>query len=97
MGNGHHISLGVDPILGLNSSFLLFEDLRLFLEDVGLHTLRDAFFVNQAAPRLSYCLSSDGLNLGGRWKKEWDEYISSLTHGGITLKDSFDSLRWMHN
>ena len=37
------------------------------------------------------------MNLGGRWKKEWDEYIFDLSHGGITLKDSIDSLRLMHN
>ena len=89
--------LGVDPIVGLNSSILLSEDLWLFLEDVHLHTLKNAFFENQADPRLSCWITLEALNLGGRWKVEWDEYIDGLSHGGISLYDSFDSLCWMHN
>ena len=39
VGNGSAIRLGVDPIIGLGSTFLLPCDLRDYLEDYGICTL----------------------------------------------------------
>ena len=45
----------------------------------------------------SYWLSADDLELGGVWKYEWNNYMSSLNHRGIRLKDTSGSLLWTHN
>ena len=42
VGNGQKIRLGVDPIAGLNSSYLLSEDLRDYLVDYGISNLAEA-------------------------------------------------------
>ena len=42
MGNGKDIKIGVDPIAGLNSDFVLPRDLRAYLEDFGISSLADA-------------------------------------------------------
>ena len=42
--------------------------------------------------RKSYWLSAEDLDLGGRWKIEWDCYIKGLTEGGIKLSDHMDKL-----
>ena len=39
VGNGWKIRLGVDPIAGLNSSYLLSKDLRVYLADYGITNL----------------------------------------------------------
>ena len=46
VGNGHSIRIGVDLIAGLNSDFVLPEDLRSYLEDYGITTLNDAQISN---------------------------------------------------
>ena len=42
VGNGRAIRLGLDPIVGQGSSFLLLLDLREYLEDYGICTLDQA-------------------------------------------------------
>ena len=42
MGNGLKIRLGVDLIAGLNSQYLLFEELRDYLNDLGISNLAQA-------------------------------------------------------
>ena len=54
VGNGLNIILGVDPVVGQNSSYLLSEDLREYLEDYGLLTLRDANNGNAVSHSHSY-------------------------------------------
>ena len=39
VGNGQKIRLGIDPIAGMNSSYLLSEDLRGYLADYGITNL----------------------------------------------------------
>ena len=39
VGNGKDILIGVDPIIGAPSSYILLEELRLFLEDLDIGTL----------------------------------------------------------
>ena len=39
MGNGLKIKVGVDPIAGINSLHLLSEDLRDYLNDMGISFL----------------------------------------------------------
>ena len=39
VGNGSEVRVGADPIVGLGCSFILSDDLRLYLEDYGICTL----------------------------------------------------------
>ena len=89
--------LGVELVAGQNSYFLLSEDIHDYLEDYDLLTLSNASIEDVVSQRNSYWLSLEDINLGGKWNTEWDEYISGLSQGGIRLKESLDSLLWMHN
>ena len=42
VGNGSEVRVGADPIVGLGCSFILSDDLRLYLEDYGICTLNQA-------------------------------------------------------
>ena len=42
MGNGLKIKVGVDPIAGNNSQYLLSEELRDYLNDLGISYLAQA-------------------------------------------------------
>ena len=77
-GNGLRIKLGVDLIIGLDSFHILLEDLREYSKDYGLLTLQDAQNMKFGLNRLSYWITSKDLELGGRWKAEWDFYIKEL-------------------
>ena len=35
--------------------------------------------------------------MGGIWKAKWTGYINGLSHGGIRLNETQDTLLWMHN
>ena len=66
VGNGSAIRLGVDPVVGMGSSFILPRDLRDYLEDYGICTLAQAR--NQTSFALGYWFSVDELDLQGDWK-----------------------------
>ena len=42
IGNGKNIKVGIDPIAGVFSEYILPEDLRMYLEDYGILNLSDA-------------------------------------------------------
>ena len=42
VGNGREIRVGPDPIVGMDSSYILSAELRLYLEDYGISTLDQA-------------------------------------------------------
>ena len=95
VGNGSSIRLGVDPIVGLGSSFLLPHDLRDYLEDYGICTLDHAR--NQTPFAKSYWFSVDDLDLQGDWKIIWENFTRGLEFGRIRLSEHYDSLLWSHN
>ena len=95
VGNGSSIRLGVDPIIGLGSSFLLPHDLQDYLEDYGICSLEHA--QNQTPHAQNYWFSADDLELQGEWRILWDNYIRGLEFGRIRLSDNCDSLLWTHN
>ena len=90
-GNGQSIKLGIDPIIGLESFHFLSEDLREYLRDYGIHTLQDARNEGLGLNCQSYCTPVD-LELGGRWKVEWDDFINNLLQGGLRLSYQPDKL-----
>ena len=95
VGNASNIHLGVDPVVGMGSSYFLSEDLRAYLEDYGIQTLAQAR--NETCFASGYWFNADDLDLCGDWKFVWDQYIRGLEYSRIRLKDSRDSLLWSYN
>ena len=93
MGNGKSISIGVDPIAGLNSVFVLPEYLRAYLEDYGISSLAYAHYWGTGD---KYCLTAEDLDLDGSWKELWTNYINGLSHGCIRIVNNIDTLVWMY-
>ena len=96
-GNDKSIKIGIDPIAGLTSDYILPEDLRLYLEDYGISYLSNAHNWGFATTSAGYWLTVDELYLGGHWKTVWTQYINGLRHGGICIGDETDTLVWMFN
>ena len=69
VGDGLKIRLGVDPIAGLETSYILLVDLREYLADYGISWLAQAHKLDGLAIGYNGCLSAHDLDLGG----EWDE------------------------
>ena len=65
-GNGRSICIGVDPIVGINSEFILPEDLRIYLFEYGITTLYDAQFFDSGQQH--WLLATD-LDLDGSLKE----------------------------
>ena len=97
VGYGNKIRLGIDLIVGLNYSFILSKDLRSYLVDYGICILNNAQNEEGGRDSRSYWLSAEDLELEGIWKEEWTGYINGLSQGGIRLKETQDTLLWMHN
>ena len=96
-GNGKNIKVGIDPIAGVSSDYTLLEDLRLYLEDYGIHTLSDVLNRRVSTSSTDYWLSADALELGGLCKEAWSNYIKGLQHGGIRISNTPDTLVWIFN
>ena len=92
VGDGENILLGIDPIVGSQSSFSLLEDLRSYLEDMNICTLSQA--QNSLHNAQSYWLTADDLDLGGSYKITWNAYIEGLSGAGICLTNRLDELVW---
>ena len=58
--------MGLDPVIGLGSSFSLPYDLRDYLEDYGITSLAQAR--NYSLDARTYWLTIEDLDLGGEWK-----------------------------
>ena len=93
-GNGESIKIGMDPISGMDSSFVLPYDLRIYLEDYGITTLAQAR--NYSNEARNYWLSTVDLDLGGIWYSLWNNYVRGLEYGRIRLKSSPDHLLWTY-
>ena len=79
VGDGLSIKLGINPIIGMDSHFILSDDLRDYLNHYGLTTLHHIQNLGDGLSTTLYWLSTEDLDLGGRWKMEWDCYIKGLT------------------
>ena len=95
VGNGLNIRLGVDPIAGLNAQYLLFEDLRDYLADLGITKLAQAQNLEVYGHEFNCWYTASYLNLGDDWVLQWSTYVKFLSHGGIRIGNSEDTLLWM--
>ena len=87
VGNGKRIRLGVDPIAGMNSSFVLSKGLMDYLIDFRISTLDQARNLGVGTNSQTYWLSAADLDLRGISKEQWTDYVKGLSHGCIRLKD----------
>ena len=71
MGNGLKIRLGVDPLAGHNSMYLLSAELRDYLHDLGISTLAQAQNLNGCGLDGSNWYTDSDLYLGREWADQW--------------------------
>ena len=97
MGRGDNIQIGIDPIVGMENSFILSPSLVSYLDDYGIFTLDQISVKNFANGYGVHWLSAEELELGGPWKKEWDSYIHSLKSLGIKPNAKENAWAWYFN
>ena len=95
MGNGLKIRVGIDPIAGHNSQYILSEELREYLTDLGITYLAQAHNLDGCGLGGTHWYSASDLLLGGEWASQWTSYVNGLSHGGIRIGLSEDRLLWM--
>ena len=95
VGNGVDIWIGIDPVIGVSSTFLLPEGLRSYLEDLDIKTLTQAH--NTLLDSQQYWYSAEELYLDGEWKEAWNTYMRNLVLSGIRLTTQPDSMVWEYN
>ena len=95
VGHGHDILLGVDPVMGNHASLPFSDELRTYLEDLGISTLAQAH--NTFFDAQQYWYTADDLYLEGEWKIVWNTFIKGLNLCGIRLTSEPDSLIWDYN
>lgn len=96
VSSGEKIVVGMDPIAGCDSDFIMFHDTLNYLKEIGYTSLSQI-----RNPRLgyggSYWYSAKDLGLVGTRQLEWEHYISRLEATGISLSNSMDKLIWFGN
>ena len=97
MGTGLKIRVGIDPIAGLNSQYILFEELREYLTDLGITYLAQAHNQDGCGLDGTVWYSASDLLLGGVWAEQWSSYVTGLSHGDIRIGPSKDRLLWMYD
>ena len=97
MGDGLKIRLGVDLITGMETSYILPVDLREYLANYGISCLAQAQKLDGLAVGYNGWLSAHDLDLGGEWVEQWTSFVKGLSHGGIRIGESKDSLLWRYD
>lgn len=95
MGRGSQVFFEIDPIVGLQHSFMLSRGLTTHLHHRNLVVLKQAYAANvDLDPRW---ISSEDLCLHGDLAREWDIYIHHLYMAGVVLTKYSDQLVWSVN
>ena len=81
--------------MGNPASFPFPDDLRTYLEDLGITTLAHAH--NTFPDAHHYWFTAEELYLEGDWKNVWNSFIRCLILNGIRLSSEPDSLIWEYN
>ena len=82
----------MDLIAGLNAPYFLLDGLIDYLCDVEITHLEQAHNLEYGTDSHEYWYIVVDLNLGGIWEEQWTNYVKGLTHEGIMLKSSDDTL-----
>ena len=78
VGNDLKIRLGVDPIAGHNSLYLLSAELRDYLIDLGISTLAQAQNLDGSGPVGTNWYTASDLYLGGEWDEQWSTFAGKV-------------------
>ena len=79
MGNGLKIRVGIDPIAGLNSQYILSKELRHYLTDLGITHLAHALNLEGCRLDGTVWYSASDLLLGGIWADQWTSWVNPRT------------------
>ena len=82
----------MDLIAGLNAPYFLLDGLIDYLCDVEITHLEQAHNLEYGTDSHEYWYIVVDLNLGGIWEEQWTDYVKGLTHRGIRLKSSDNTL-----
>ena len=85
----------MELIVGLNASYVLSESVRDYLTDCGITHLAHAHNLEGDIHSPNYWYSASDLHLAGDWSEKWTVFVKHLTHGGIKIMNSEESLLWM--
>lgn len=94
VGNGYQIKLGMDRIIGVNSTGLLSTETLQLLHDRGLFYLNQVHICHTNDRRDAHWLTARALHLSGTVGVEWQSYTNGLTHVGIVLNEYLDTMVW---
>ena len=89
VGCGTEVRVGVDPIVGLGSTYILPYELRTYLEDFGIITLAQA--KNQET---GLWFTAEELDLCDEWSILWSSYTRGLEYNRISINMEADLLLW---
>ena len=89
VGQGTEVRVGVDPIVGLGSSYILPYELRTYLVDYGIYTLAQA--INHES---GHWFTAEDLDLCDEWSLLWSSYTRGLEYNRISINEESDILLW---
>ena len=92
VGNGRQIKVGADPMVGMDCSYILSDELRHYLLDYGISTLDQAFNYSTGV-----WFTALELDLCDEWSYQWNLYIKGLRSNRILLKEEPDTLLWTYD
>lgn len=91
------IRVGVDPILGMEDSYLLPSVLIQYLQVIGLNTLNKIHYFRAGDDGSAVWLSARDLGLSGYLARTWESYINNLNSAGVKLNLDSDQIIWGGN
>ena len=89
--------MGIDPIARNNLWYILSEELKDYLTDMGISYLAQAQNLDVGGTDKPNWYTATDLLLGGDWAAQWSSYVKGLTHGGIRIGNDEDKLLWMYD
>jgi hypothetical protein len=93
-GNGWDIQIGLDPLIGSQSFYKLFENLVDTLHSKGIKFLAQVASLDTGVLNGFNWKNAEIFDLFGEQKDEWEIYVRGLKHSGFVLSTKTDSIVW---
>jgi hypothetical protein len=91
-GNGWDIQIGLDPLIGSQSFYKLFENLVDTLHSKGIKFLAQVASLDTGVLNGFNWKNAEIFDLFGEQKDEWEIYVRGLKHSGFVLSTKTDSI-----